>query len=98
MVSRQDRDYARTEVVDEVLPLLKLQTQVRVMAREDEIACANINWRKEKEIERKATKALAKSSEPVDNHNVETNSCKEKGNAKPASKRSGSKRKRAENK
>ena len=41
-----------------VSPFLDLQNQNRGLAREDEIACANMNWRKEKEIERKAARAL----------------------------------------
>ena len=47
IVSRQDQDDVRTSIVVEHLPLHDLQTQIRGLAREDEIACANINWRKE---------------------------------------------------
>ena len=86
LVSRQDRDDVRTSIVDEHLPLHDLQTQARGLAREDEIACANINWRKEKDIERKASKALEKSSK-ADNQQGRTTSSKGKENAKPAPKR-----------
>jgi hypothetical protein len=58
IVSKQDRDEVRTSHVEECLPLLDLQNQNRGLAREDEIACGNMSWRKEKEIERKAAKAL----------------------------------------
>jgi hypothetical protein len=72
LVSRQDRDEVRTSIVDGHLPLHDLQTQVRGLAREDEIACAGINGRKEKYNERKASKALEKSSKP-DKHHGQTN-------------------------
>ena len=58
IVSKQGRDEVRTSFIDEHLPVHDLQNKDRGLAREDEIACANINWRKEKENELKAAKAL----------------------------------------
>ena len=49
LVSRRDRDDVSTLIVDEHLPLHVLQTQVCGLAWEDEIAIANVNWRKEKD-------------------------------------------------
>ena len=66
VVSRQARDEVRTSVVDEYLPLHELQNQVRGLAREDEIACANINWRKQQETERKAAKAILRATKADD--------------------------------
>ena len=86
LVSRQGRDDVRTSIVDEHLPLHVLQTQVRGLAREDEIAIANVNWRKEKDNERKASKALEKSSK-ADKQHGHTNTSTGKENAKPAPKR-----------
>ena len=73
-------------IVEECLPLLDLQNQNRGLSREDEIACANMNLRKEKEIERKAAKALenkTKDDDPMGD--ITTSATKE--NKKPRSKR-----------
>ena len=72
--------------VEECLPLLSLQNQNRGLAREDEIACANMNWRKEKEIERKAAKALENKTK-VDDPMADINTSATKENKKPTSKR-----------
>ena len=87
VVSRQDRNAIRTSNVDEVLPLHELENPNRVLAREDEIACANIiTWRKEKDNGRKASKALEKSPKADKQHgHTNPSTCKE--NAKPAPKR-----------
>ena len=94
VVSRQDRNAIRTSNVDEVLPLHELENPNRVLAREDEIACANINWRKEKDIERKAAKALEKAT-MADTQKRPTTTSADKENAKPPIKK---KRARAANK
>ena len=86
IVSKQDRDEVRTSHVEECLPLLDLQNQNRGLSREDEIACANMNLRKEKEIERKAAKALenkTKDDDPMGD--ISTSATKE--HKKPRSKR-----------
>ncbi len=87
IVFQQDRDEVRTSLIEEHLPLHDLlQNQDRGLAREDEITRANINWHKEKEIERKAAKALENQTK-VDDPKGDINSSATKENKKPRSKR-----------
>ena len=58
MVSKQVQDEARKSIVDEHLPICGLQLNLGGLAREDEIAVANITWRKQKDQERKDVKAM----------------------------------------
>jgi hypothetical protein len=85
VVSRQARDAVRTSVVDKYLPLHELQSQARGLAREDEIACANINWRKQQETERKAAKALLRATKADDPKSTTSYASKE--SKKPPAKR-----------
>ncbi len=71
---------------EECLLLLDLQNQNHGIAREDEIACANMIWRKEKEIERKAAKALENKTK-VDDPKGDINTFATKENKEPPSKR-----------
>ena len=86
IVSKQDRDEVRTSHVEECLPLFDLQNQNRGLTREDEIACANMNWRKEKEIERKAAKAYENKTK-VDGPKGDIITSATKEDKKPPSKR-----------
>ena len=86
IVSKQDRNEVRTSHVEECLPLLDQQNQNRGLAREDEIACDKMNWRKEKEIERKAAKALENKTK-VDDPKGDISTSPTKENKKPQSKR-----------
>ncbi len=85
IVSKQDRGEVRTSFIDVHLPLHDLQNQDRGLAREDEIACVNINWPEEKENERKAPRALQTQTK-VDDPKGEINSCSGKENKNPPSK------------
>ena len=92
VVSRQARDAARTSVVEEYLPLHELRNQVRGLARKDKIACANINWCKQQETERKAAKALSRATKADDPKSTTSSARKE--NKKPPAKRNRSARKK----
>ncbi len=76
----------RTSHVEDCLPLFDLQNQNRSLSREDEIACANMNLRKEKEIERKAAKTLENKTK-VDDPMGDISTFATKTNKKPLSKR-----------
>jgi hypothetical protein len=86
IVCKQDRDEVRTSHVEKCFTLLDLQNQNRGLAREDEIACANMNWRKEKEIEREVAKALENKTK-VDDPKGDIITFATKENMKPPSKR-----------
>jgi len=83
IVSKLVQDEARKSIVDEHLPLCGLQLNLGGLAREDEIAIANVNWRKQKDQERKDAKSLHIET---DEH-VKSTAGATKENKKPATKR-----------
>jgi hypothetical protein len=82
IVSKKVQDEARKSIVNEHLPLCGLQLNLCGLAREDEIAIANINWHKQKDQERKASKS---SPIETDGHNKSTSGATKQGNYKATS-------------
>ena len=83
IVSKQVHDKARKSIVDKHLPLCGLQLNFGSLAREDEIAIANVNWRKQQDQERKDGKSLHIET---DGHDKSTPGAS-KENKKPTAKR-----------